>query len=77
MHKKRTLVKLAAGMANQVAAQMAQQGPERAFKAFEGKGRALDAERHRSKELPVRKGRATKALPPVVAWRAQHKLAPR
>ena len=67
MQKKRKLVKLAAGLAKQIAAKMAQRGPERAFKAFEGKGRALDDERPRSKKLPVREDRVTKALPLVAA----------
>ena len=76
MQKKRKLVKLAAGLAKQIAAKMAERGPERAFKAFEGKGRALRDEvqpkilprKSEPRKLPgVRKGRATKALPLVVA----------
>ena len=75
MQKKRKLVKLVAGLAKQIAAKMAQRGPERAFKAFEGKGRALRDEAQpkifprkapEPRKLPgVRKDRATKALPVV------------
>jgi len=76
--KKRKLVKLAAGLAKQIAAKMADRGPERAFKAFEGKGRALRDEQPKPqpKTLPrkseprklpgVRKNRVTK-VPLVVA----------
>ena len=71
-------MKLAAGLAKQIAAKMAQRGPERAFKAFEGKGRALDDEQPKPqpkilprksepRKLPgVRKNRVTK-VPLVVA----------
>ena len=76
-HKKRKLVKLAAGLAKQIAAKMAQRGPERAFQPFQGRGRALREEAQpktfprkapEPRKLPgVRKDRATKALPVVAA----------
>ena len=66
--KKRKLVKIAAGLAKQIAAKMAQRGPEKAFKPFAGRGQALGDEEvgrarkaPESKKLPgVRKGRASK-----------------
>ena len=65
---KRKLIQIAASLASKIAEKMAQRGPEKAFKAFEGAGHTLeDARPFVKKKKPAKRVIKYRATDHVIA----------